>query len=197
MLKKLKTLLVAATLSISLLHSSPALATTIHTVQSGESFWKIGMKYGVAVHSIKKLNNRSSDIIYPGERLNIPASISASEKELLANLVRAEAEGEPYAGKVAVATVVLNRINHPDFPNTIRDVIYERSSTGHYAFSPVANGQINKPADAESIRAVNEALAFQGQGNGSIYFYNPKTATNDWIKTKTVTVTIGNHVFAK
>lgn len=197
MLKKLKTLLVVATLSITLLHLTPAFAATNHTVQSGESFWKIGMKYGVAVNAIKKLNKRSSDTIYPGERLNIPASISASEKELLAKLVRAEAEGEPYAGKVAVATVVLNRINHPDFPNTVRDVIYERSSTGHYAFSPVANGQINKPADTESIRAVNEALTFQGQGNGSIYFYNPKTATNDWIKTRTVTVKIGNHVFTK
>lgn len=136
-------------------------------------------------------------MLYVGERIKIPASVSESEKDLLARLVRAEAQGEPYAGKVAVATVVLNRVDHPGFPNTVHDVIYERTSTGHYAFTPVANGQINKPADAESIRAVNEALAFRGQGSGSLYFYNPKTATNQWIKSRPITVIIGNHVFAK
>lgn len=136
-------------------------------------------------------------MLYVGERIKIPASVSESEKDLLERLVRAEAQGEPYAGKVAVATVVLNRVDHPGFPNTVHDVIYERTSTGHYAFTPVANGQINKPADAESIRAVNEALAFRGQGSGSLYFYNPKTATNQWIKSRPITVIIGNHVFAK
>lgn len=197
MLKKLTTLLAVTFISLTLFHSAPAVAATVHTVQKGDSLWKISMNYGVSVHSIKQLNNRSSDMIYPGDRLNIPTGISASDRDLLAKLVRAEAEGEPYAGKVAVATVVLNRLDHPEFPNSVRDVIYERTSSGHYAFSPVANGTINNPADAESIRAVNEALAFRGQGNGSIYFYNPNTATSNWIKTRTTTVKIGNHVFAK
>lgn len=186
-----------ATLGTLFFFTNDASANTIHTVQSGDTFWKLGVKYGVSVHSIKKLNNRTSDMLYVGERIKIPASVSESEKDLLARLVRAEAQGEPYAGKVAVATVVLNRVDHPGFPNTVHDVIYERTSTGHYAFTPVANGQINKPADAESIRAVNEALAFRGQGSGSLYFYNPKTATNQWIKSRPITVIIGNHVFAK
>jgi N-acetylmuramoyl-L-alanine amidase len=122
--------------------------------------------------------------------------ISAADEELMARLVRAEAVGEPYAGKVAVATVILNRVKSADFPNTVRGVIYQISN-GHYAFTPVANGEINKPADAESKRAVNEALAFMGKGNGSLFFYNPKTASSQWIFSREVTVTIGNHRFAK
>ncbi|MFH7445052.1 cell wall hydrolase, partial [Pseudomonas syringae pv. tagetis] len=89
--------------------------------------------------------------------------------DLMARLVRAEAEGEPYAGKVAVATVILNRVASPEFPNSIKAVINEVSN-GHYAFTPVQNGQINQPADAASKQAVNEALAFRGQGSGSVYF---------------------------
>ncbi|MFC0557696.1 cell wall hydrolase [Halalkalibacter alkalisediminis] len=167
-----------------------------HTVVSGDTFYKLGQHYGVAATAIQQANNKSSSTIFVGEQLTIPASISAAEKDLLARLVLAEAEGEPYAGKVAVATVVLNRVAHRDFPNTIGGVINEVSS-GHYAFSPVQNGRINRAADAESIRAVEEALAFSGQGSGSLFFYNPRIATNHWIATRTQTVRIGNHVFAK
>ncbi|GAE31993.1 MAG: cell wall hydrolase [Bacillaceae bacterium] len=169
---------------------------TTHTVASGEFLYKIGQKYGVSVSAIKNANNKSSSMIMVGERLTIPESISASERDLLARLVMAESEGEPYAGKVAVATVVLNRVDHKDFPNTVRGVINEVSN-GYYAFTPVQNGRINRPADNESIRAVDEALAFRGQGSGSLFFYNPKIATNQWIATRTETVRIGNHVFAK
>ncbi|WP_078430330.1 cell wall hydrolase [Alkalihalobacterium alkalinitrilicum] len=176
--------------------TSNADANTTHTVRSGESLWIIGNQYGVPISSIKRVNNKTSDMVFAGERLSIPAGVTASERDLMARLVRAEAEGEPYAGKVAVATVVLNRVDHKDFPNTVRSVINEVSN-GHYAFSPVQNGRINRAADAESIRAVNEALAFRGQGSGSVFFYNPRIATNHWIATRQHTVTIGNHVFAK
>ncbi|WP_209121826.1 cell wall hydrolase [Alkalihalobacillus sp. BA299] len=176
--------------------TSTADANTTHTVRSGESLWLIGNQYGVPVASIKRANNKSSNMIYIGERLSIPAAITASERNLMARLVRAEAESEPYAGKVAVATVILNRVDHKEFPNTVYGVINEVSN-GHYAFSPVQNGRINRAADSESIRAVNEALAFRGQGSGSLFFYNPSIATNHWIATRERTVTIGNHVFAK
>jgi len=89
--------------------------------------------------------------------LGILASISEKEKDLLARLVSVEAKGEPYAGKVAVATVVLNRVAHNDFPDTVTDVIYQKTSHGSYAFTPVQNGMINQSADAESKKAVNEA----------------------------------------
>ena len=126
----------------------------------------------------------------------MPESISNEEIDLLSRLVYAEAKGEPYAGKVAVATVVLNRVDHADFPNSIKEVIYSKDG-GYYQFTPVANGQINIPADEESKQAVFEALAFRGQGNGSLYFYNPETASSNYVFSKQVTVKIGKHVFAK
>ncbi|PJW21382.1 peptidoglycan-binding protein [Geobacillus thermodenitrificans] len=172
-------------------------AAKVHTVKRSDTLWNIAKQYGVPLKQLKQ-TNRKGDLLYPGEKLVIPntTSITAAEKDLLARLVHAEAKGEPYAGKVAVATVVLNRVDHPDFPNSIREVIYERSG-GHYAFTPVANGTINKPADHEAYRAVEEALAFRGLGNGSLYFYNPKTAKSNWLRSRPVTVVIGNHVFAK
>ncbi|MGM8215365.1 cell wall hydrolase [Bacillaceae bacterium W0354] len=178
-------------------HGQVDAATNSYTVQSGDSLWKISQKHGVSLASLRSANNKYDNLIYPGDRLVIPASISAYEKDLLARLVHAEAKGEPYAGKVAVATVVLNRVDSKQFPNTIKEVIYEVAPGGYYAFSPVKNGAINQGADASAYRAVEEALAFRGQGNGSLYFYNPKTAQSTWIKSKRVTVTIGNHRFAK
>jgi N-acetylmuramoyl-L-alanine amidase len=116
----------------------------------------------------------------------------SSDKEMLARLVHAEAQGEPYAGKVAVAVVVLNRVASPDFPNTVPQVIYQQGQ-----FSPVANGAIREYADKDSIRAVNEAYTLRGTGSGSLFFYNPKTATSRWLDSRETTVTIGNHVFKK
>lgn len=198
-MKKMKKLVIASTLALSTLftvniHNADAAST--HLVQPGESYWKIANKYGVSVESLKNVNHKTSNMLYAYERLVIPASISAADKDLLARLVSAEAKGESYAGKVAVATVVLNRVDHPDFPDTVRGVIYQKAY-GHYAFTPVQNGAINQAADAESKRAVNEALAFRGKGQGSLYFYNPRTAKSDWILSREVTVTIGNHRFAK
>lgn len=133
----------------------------------------------------------------PATEAAAPAvSISNEEKDLFARLVEAEAKGESYEGKVAVATVVLNRVDSPEFPNTVTDVINEVVGSA-YAFSPVQNGEINNPASDESIRAVEEALTRQDRLNDSIYFYNPEIATDTWITTREVVKTIGNHVFAK
>ena len=141
---------------------------------------------------MKEANHKSTDSINANETLTIPNSISESDKELLARLVQAEAKGEPYAGKVAVATVVLNRVDSDSFPNSIHDVIYQGTQ-----FTPVQNGEINKAADAEAKKAVNEALAFRGQGKGSLFFFNPDKTSDQWLRQKQVTITIGNHVFAK
>ncbi|MEH6908294.1 MULTISPECIES: cell wall hydrolase [Neobacillus] len=200
-MNKLKKLVMATGLILSLsaftLNGTTEAATTTHKVQSGDTYWKIASKYGVTVNSLLKANNKTSSLLYAGTNLVIPnSSITAAEKDLMARLVRAEAVGEPYAGKVAVATVILNRVSSPDFPNTVKGVIYERSN-GYYAFTPVQNGTINRAADAASKKAVNEALAFKGQGNGSVFFYNPKTAVSKWIYSRPVTVTIGNHRFAR
>lgn len=137
------------------------------------------------------------EIETPEEEPEQPAfSISDQEKDLFARLVEAEAKGESYEGKVAVATVVLNRVESPDFPNTVTNVINEVVGKA-YAFSPVQNGEINKPASDDSIRAVEEALTRTDRLNDSVYFYNPEIATDNWIRTRSVVKTIGNHVFAK
>jgi len=197
-MKKLKSLLLASLCFAAMIFiPKEALASAkYHTVQQGDTLWNISKRYGVPLLQLKKVNNKAGDVVFVGEILRIPEAILPAERELLARLVHAEAKGEPYAGKVAVATVVLNRVDHASFPNTIKGVIYQRSS-GHYAFTPVQTGSINQAANSEAYRAVDEALAFRGLGSGSLYFYNPKTAKSNWIRSKQVTVVIGNHVFAK
>lgn len=198
-MRNLKKALAALTAvaSLSLFSMGAAAEAATYQVKSGDTFWGIASKYGVSLAELKTVNNRTSNLLYPGQKLTIPAvSVSAADQDLLARLVHAEAKGEPYAGKVAVATVVLNRVASPDFPNTLKGVVYEKSN-GYYAFTPVKNGAINTPADAESKKAVKEALAFRGQGKGSLFFFNPKTAVSKWVFSREVTVTIGNHRFAK
>jgi len=110
---------------------------------------------------------------------------------LLACAVHGEARGEPYIGKVAVAAVVLNRVRHPDFPNTIAGVIYQP-----LAFTAVADGQINLTPDEESLRAARDAMNGWDPTYGAIYYYNPATATSKWIFSRPVHITIGKHRFA-
>jgi len=181
-----------AFLTIMLVGVGSSLAAT-HTVNKGDTYWKIGMQYGIPVKSFMSANKATNSMLSIGQKLTIPASsVTNSEKELLARLVEAEAKGESYAGKVAVATVVLNRVDSSLFPNTVNAVIYQTDQ-----FTPVSNGQINKAASSESKKAVKEALAFRGQGSGSLYFYNPAKTTNTWLRAKTTTIKIGNHIFAK
>jgi len=122
---------------------------------------------------------------------NDKVSISEGEIDLLARIVRAEAQTEPFEGKVAVANVVLNRVESSQFPNTIKKVIYQPGQ-----FQPVSNGAINKPADKQSIKAVRAALSdMRNIAKGSLFFYNPVIATNRWLDTRKTTVVIGQHVF--
>lgn len=185
------------TLALNGFSENAQAANETYNVKKGDSLWLVSQKFGVPVAAIKKVNNKKSDQVYVGESLQIPYIVKESEKDLLARLIRAEAEGESYAGKVAVGTVVLNRVDSPLFPNTLKEVIYEISPGGYYAFEPVKNGEINKPADADSKKAVEEALEFRGQGRGSLFYYNPDKTDNQWMRTRQVTTKIGNHLFAK
>ncbi|MBM6617573.1 cell wall hydrolase [Bacillus suaedaesalsae] len=199
-MKWMKKLAIASTLTATLFTFQTQIADAAsfkHTVKSGETFYKISNHYGVPISAIQRINNRYNFTLYAGERITVPHIPTSYERDLLARLVYAEAKGESYAGKVAVATVVLNRVDSTLFPNTVAGVITERSATGHYAFSPVQNGTISIAADAESKRAVQEALMYRGKGGQSLYFYNPKTAQSTWILTRPTTIKIGNHVFAK
>nr|WP_255688190.1 cell wall hydrolase [Pontibacillus sp. HN14] len=163
-----------------------------HTVQKGESFYKIATKYGVSSKQLQEMNDKETSVIQPGEQLKLPVVPDDYERDLLSRLVEAEAKGESYAGKVAVATVVLNRVESDLFPDSIHGVIHDGIQ-----FSPVLNGTIKQPASAESKRAVKEALAYQGYDNESLFFYNPDKAQSDYLSEKEVTTVIGDHVFLK
>lgn len=109
---------------------------------------------------------------------------------LLARLISAEARGEPYVGQVAVGAVVLNRVQHPSFPDTIAGVIYQPG-----AFSCVDDGQFDQPIAESAYRAARDALNGWDPVGGAIYYYNPSTATNWWIRNRPYITTIGKHVF--
>ena len=119
------------------------------------------------------------------------ASTSGSEVYILARLVHAEARGEPYLGKVAVAAVVLNRVRSASFPNTISGVVYQAG-----AFDCVADGQINLAPDSDSLRAARDAMNGWDPTGGCVYYYNPATATSAWIWSREVRLSIGAHSFA-
>ena len=119
------------------------------------------------------------------------SSISSSDLNLLAKCVYAEARGESYVGQVAIAAVVLNRVESPSFPNTIAGVIYQP-----YAFTAVDDGQINLTPNSTAYKAAQDALNGWDPTYGAIYYYNPATATSSWIWSRQTMVTIGNHVFA-
>lgn len=122
--------------------------------------------------------------------------LSTSEVDILARLVRAEAGGEAYIGQVAVAATVLNRVSSPSYPNTVRGVVYQVYN-GYIQYCPVRNGTINLPANPTAYRAVQDALNGWDPSRGALSFYNPRTATNAWIRSRPVTTVIGNHVFAR
>lgn len=213
----MKTFVVACVATIAFLgQNNTAKAMSENQMITGDNLWDFENPAGLLVDNINQENTGHVEWIYLREILENdhtevqpspteapetapvqPAvSISNEEKDLFARLVEAEAKGESYEGKVAVATVVLNRVESPHFPNTITEVINEVVGDA-YAFSPVQNGEINNAASDEAIRAVEEALTRQDSLNDCIYFYNPEIATDNWIRTREVVTTIGNHVFAK
>lgn len=119
---------------------------------------------------------------------------SQSDLQLLARTVNGEARGEVYEGQVAVAAVILNRVKHPSFPNTISGVIYQPG-----AFTAVSDGQINVPIAENSTvyKACEDALNGWDPSGGAIYYFNPETATNKWIWSRPLIVQIGRHRFCK
>ena len=117
---------------------------------------------------------------------------NSSDVTLLAKLIYGEARGESYTGQVAVGAVVLNRVKHSSFPNTIAGVIYQSG-----AFDAVSDGQINLTPDSTAKKAAQDAINGWDPSYGAIYYFNPSTATNKWIWSRPMTVTIGKHRFCK
>ncbi len=115
-----------------------------------------------------------------------------NDQYLLAKIISAEARGEPYIGQVAVGAVVLNRVKHPSFPNTISGVVYQKG-----AFTAIVDGQFNEPIADSAFKAAKDAMNGWDPSGGAIYYYNPERTTNQWIYSREVITTIGKHVFAK
>ncbi len=118
------------------------------------------------------------------------SSANNGDVYLLARLISAEARGEPYVGQVAVGAVVINRIDHPSFPNSLSGVIYQSG-----AFSCLDDGQFNQPISDSAFRAAREALNGSDPSGGAIYYFNPATATSSWIWSRPLLTVIGNHRF--
>lgn len=137
-------------------------------------------------------------ILYFGENSNkqvyAKSGGSTSNVQLLARAINGEARGEPYEGQVAVGAVILNRVEDPNFPNTIAGVIYQSG-----AFTAVSDGQINVPIKEGStvLKAAQDALNGWDPTGGAVYYFNPDTATNSWIWSRPLIKTIGKHRFCK
>ncbi len=127
-----------------------------------------------------------------GISTNSASGSSETDARLLARIINAEARGEPYTGQVAVGAVVLNRVKHSSFPNTIAGVIYQPG-----AFSALDDGQWNASMYETPYKAAKDALNGWDPTGGAIYYYNPAKTTNTWIYSRPVVCTIGKHKFAK
>ena len=119
---------------------------------------------------------------------------NVSNVQLLARAINGEARGETYEGQVAVGAVILNRVAHSSFPNTIAGVIYQPG-----AYTAVSDGQINVAIEESStvVKAARDALNGWDPTEGAIYYFNPDTATNKWIWSRPLIKTIGKHRFCK
>lgn len=117
---------------------------------------------------------------------------SSSDIYLLARIIGAEARGESYTGQVAVGAVVLNRVSHSSFPDTIAGVVYQPG-----AFSAVRDSNWNVAPDDTARKAARDAINGWDPTGGAIYYYNPAKTSNRWIRTRPVVTTIGRHVFCK
>ena len=118
------------------------------------------------------------------------ASAQSNSVDLLARVISAEARGEPYSGQVAVGAVILNRVEHPSFPNSISGVVYQPG-----AFTCMVDGQINEPVADSAYRAARDAINGVDPSGGAIYYFNPVTATSAWIWSRPLITVIGKHRF--
>jgi N-acetylmuramoyl-L-alanine amidase len=119
-------------------------------------------------------------------------SQSGGDTGLLARVIRAEAEAEPYVGQVAVGAVILNRVQNPKFPKSVAGVVYQP-----HAFESVTNGQANRPATSSAQKAAQAAISGWDPSGGALFFFNPaKVGARSYIWTRQIIQKIGKHLFA-
>ena len=153
---------------------------------------KFQQKNGLTVDGIAGPKTLAAMGITSSSSSSSSSSSNSSDVNLLARVIYGEARGEPYTGQVAVGAVILNRVKSSKFPNTIAGVVYQSG-----AFDAVADGQVNLNPDSTAKKAAQDALNGWDPSYGAIYYFNPSTATNKWIWSRPLTVTIGKHRFCK
>ncbi|MGH4052994.1 MAG: cell wall hydrolase [Clostridium sp.] len=199
-------------LSNDVIHSGQVLdvPTNTYNVVDRDTLFFIAKKYSISVQQLRVANDKWNNIIHPGDVIKIPTTTdngqatprdtstvikySNSDVDLLARLITAEASGESSDAMLAVGAVVINRVQSSQFPGNISSVINEVSG-GHYQFTPVKNGMINKVATKTATNAAYQALKGNDPTNGALYFFD-NTVTNEWLTTKPVATTLGKLIFA-
>lgn len=186
---------------------SSSSAKVKYIIKEGDTLYDIAQKSGFNLDELMTANSLTGSLIRTGEIIVLPEKndkekslssrkLSREDLKLLAKLIHAEARGECFEGQVAVGAVILNRLESPHFPKTVKEVIYQKNNVV-YQFSPVGDGSINLEPDERAIQAAAQAVSGEDPTGGALFFYNPEISRDRWIKTLPVVTKIGNHVFAK
>jgi N-acetylmuramoyl-L-alanine amidase len=186
-------------------------ASSSYIVSAGDTLSGIAKRYGTTVKAIKQSNSLTSDFLTVGQTLTISNGLAVTqtstvneassvmnqeELEWLAKMIYCEARGESIEGQIAVGAVILNRVENEQFPNSVKEVVLEKSN-GYYQFSPAASGAIYSAVpDDVNMEAALRAAKGEDPTNGSLYFFNPDKTSSTWLQSKPVSTVIGNHVFA-
>lgn len=129
-------------------------------------------------------------LLYLGLGSGSSSGYSSNDVYLLAKVIEAEARGESYTGQVAVGAVVLNRVDHSSFPDSISGVVYQSG-----AFDCVYDSNWSVEPSSTSRKAANDAINGWDPTGGAIYYYNPAKTSNKWIRSRPVVTVIGRHYF--
>jgi N-acetylmuramoyl-L-alanine amidase len=172
-----------------------------YQVARGDSLYQIAQLFGTTITRIMEINELKSTTIKVNQHLLIPDNgakeypvglwLTDQEVQWIAQMIHAEARGEPYLGQVAVGAVIINRIKSPKFPNTVQGVLFQDG-----AFQPVRNGAFYQPASEQAYRVALEALNGNDPTNGALFFFNPSISNDRFMHSRTPAVTIGQHRFA-
>ena len=162
----------------------------IYGAQTEEAVRYFQRKNGLVVDGIAGEATLAALGLPGGSSSGANSSLNDADYQLLARIISAEARGEPYTGQVAVGAVVLNRVEHPSFPDSVAGVVYQPG-----AFTAITDGQINEPIAESAYRAAKDALNGWDPSGGALYYFNPDKTSNAWMHSRPVILRIGQHLF--